>query len=422
VLRKNWMKKRIGVASSAQHRAFQEVNNLIIKNRSGKKITLTDGTTLTEFVSCSYLGLDLDKRLIAASNKNIKNLGVAFHSSRVRMQPESYLELDNLLHQIYNAHPISFPTLHMAHLGIIPLLASGEMPSFPLQSGGPCFIIDRTAHSSIQIHRGLMEQFGSVHSIDFRQVDIIEEYFRNAHKEKTTPIAFADSIGSMGGIAPIMQLLELAERYNGYIYLDDAHGTSVHGKHGSGYVMQCLEHRFHPRLILTSTLGKAFGALGGVLLVPTAEDAKMVNCFSPTYIFSGPPAISLIDSAIASAKIHLTDEIYMLQNKLWHNVKYFDNLLHEQHIINATIPSPIRGVYVGNENKTISLTAELQRRGIAVTAAIYPTVRRGQGILRAAVSAAHTEKEIAHLCHNIIEISQPTEETQANFNKEFSCI
>ena len=215
-----------------------------------------------------------------------------------------------------------------------------------------------------------------------------------------TPIAIADSVGSMGGVAPICYLLELADRYNGYVYLDDAHGTSIHGVHGQGYVLKCLDGYFHPRLLLTSSMAKAYGAVGGIAVLPTLADQRMVKRFATTYIFGGPPPLSIVDAAIAAGGIHLSDEIYVLQQKLWDNVRYFDSLLAHD-VVNKGVLSPIRGILIGEEFKAIECALQLRKLGILVTTAMYPVVAYEHSILRLAFSAAHSKKDIQALCLNL---------------------
>lgn len=199
---------------------------------------------------------------------------------------------------------------------------------------------------------------------------------------------------------PVLLLLELAEKHKGYVYLDDAHGTSIYGKHGCGYTLDLLKNRFHPRMILTPALSKGFGTNAGVLALPTRKDTEMVKRFDSNYLFGNPPPISIINSSIASAKIHLTDEIDLLQKKLWDNVAYFDSL-NKSHTNYLDDKAPIRAIFIGDEHKAIECTAKLQRAGFFVTAAMYPTVALGQAILRIALSAIHEKKDIAKLCENI---------------------
>lgn len=401
---KNWMQAKISQSHYFQSKAFDEINNLLIVERKGKKVKLASGESLIEFVSCSYLGLDQDKRLVKHSNDHLEKLGIVFSAARTRMQPAICVELENLLKAIYcNAYPVVFPSIHMAHLGVFPVLGSGQMPSFPAFGKGFTFLIDKTAHSSIQINRGLLEQFGSVIIVDCKDKQHLEDTCKKIQQDAYTAVIIADGIGSMGGIVPVNFLLELAERYNGYVYLDDAHGTSIHGTHGAGYALKCLDYEFPPRLILINSLGKGFGVLGGVLLFKQKEDANFIKRFAPTYAFSGPLSLAIVNAAVASAKIHLSEEIHHLQTALWDNVNYFDSLLIKNSV-KADSSVPFRGILVGDELEAIEYTKMLKKRGFAVTAAMYPTVAKEQSLLRIAISATHSKQYIYELCQTMQDI------------------
>ena len=414
---KNWFKIRVERSREHQLQAYDLINNLVIKKRKGKEITLTDGRVLKDFITCSYLGLDMDERILKATTNNIYECGISFPAARTRACVKSFPDLEILLNKIFcNSFTTTLHSLHLIHLSTIPLLGSGELPSFPIKVNGARFIIDKGVHASIQINRSLMSQFGVVELIDFKDIEYLEYQFQLAFKFKQTPIAIADSLGSMGGLISVLELFRNAEKYDGYVYLDDAHGTSVHGQNGNGFVLKCLQNIFHPRLILTISLSKAFGAIGGLIALPTKEDIKFFKCYAPVYVFGGPPALPAVDAAIASAKIHLSKEIEVLQEKLWKNVHYFDwfikEMNFEQHIANIGVMSPIRGVRIGNELVAIRCAKELQDLGIAVTTAMYPTVAKDQSLLRLALSAMHTKKDIEDVCCKIKEVFR-----WLNFNK-----
>jgi 7-keto-8-aminopelargonate synthetase-like enzyme len=276
------------------------------------------------------------------------------------------------------------------------------MPSFPLASQGIVFILDNAVHACIQINRGLMEQFGEVVLTDILSPQAVEEQFQAAFNQNKTPLVITDSIGSMGGVAPVALLMDMAEKYKGYVYFDDAHGTSVYGKYGAGYVLQALDHVFHPRLILTSSLSKGYGANSGVIVLPTEADEQMVKRHATTYLFGNPTPVAAIVAAIASAIIHLSGEIHDLQNQLQENIRYFDSLIQQHvNIINRDTAAPVRGIFVGDEFKAIECTTLLRQSGFAVTAAMYPTVAKGESMLRVALSSAHSKAQIEALCERI---------------------
>lgn len=394
---RNWLKEKIKASQHYQTYA-DKINGLVIKKREGRVLTLINTLQLIDFVSCSYLGLDLDARVIAAANSHIHQCGVTFPAARTRIQVDSFDVLEGLLSNIFNQLPcVIFQNLHVGHLGILPLLGSGEMPSFPAADNGFVFLFDHVAHSSLQINRALMTQFGDVVMCSLATAESIAQAFQEAHRQHKTPVAICDSIGSMGGINPVEALYHCAETYQGYVYIDDAHGTSIIGKNGCGHVLHALRGKDTARFILTLSLSKAFGSVGGVAVLPTAEDVAMIKHYAPTYVFSGPLPLSAVDSAIAAAHIHLSPEMASLQQALWENVAYFDSKLSAP-ILNQHTLTPIRGIVVGDENLAIDYALHLREYGFAVTTAMYPTVPKSQSLLRLALSAQHTKEQLDRLC------------------------
>lgn len=400
MVKSNWLKEKI-IASRHYQTYADKINGLVIKQREGRLLTLVDDRQLLDFVSCSYLGLDEDKRIVEAASTTISRCGVTFPAARTRIQVESFVILEALLQEIFAQKScVFFQNLHQGHLGVLPLLGSGEMPSFPAATNGFVFIFDQFAHSSLQINRALMAQFGEVHVGSLADHDYLHNAFQTAHQAQKTAVVICDSIGSMGGINSVSQLYQWAEEFKGYIYFDDAHGTSIIGQHGCGHVLHELQGRDTSRLILTSSLSKAFGAVGGVVAVPTAADAFMIKHYAPTYVFSGPSPLAIVDSAIAAAHIHLSDEITVLQQQLWANTAYLDTQLTVP-VMNQYLQTPIRGIFIGDEHRAIDGALRLREEGIAVTTAMYPTVPKQQSLLRLAISAKHTEAQLQQVCTSI---------------------
>lgn len=395
----NWQKQKILQSKQHQLYAYQTINELVVAERNKKRITLIDGKMLTEFLSCSYLGLDQDERLIEASAKHLHRTGINFAVSRTRLRMKDSDELEDLLNQIFlHGFSTTFSSLHVAHLGVLPLLSTGECPSFPIQPQGVMYVIDKFSHNSLQICRGVMEQLGDVEVIDIHDDSALETLLHNINSQHKTPLVVCDGVYSMGGLAPIKKALKLLEKYDGYLYTDDAHGISVFGKQGCGFVLEDIGY-FHPRLILAVSLSKGFGSNGAAIVMPTSEDSQFIKRFCSTYIFGNPMAQSLISASIASAKIHLSDELSQLQKTLRDRIILFDaTIAKKESVINYHSASPIRGLFIGDEYKDIECTTKLREQGFAVSAAMYPTVAKGKSIIRVSLSVDHTENDIIGLC------------------------
>ncbi|AXI58940.1 aminotransferase [Pseudomonas kribbensis] len=392
----NWVKNRVRQSRDDQQQLFDAgLNGLKLVKREGKEIELDSGERLTEFLSCSYLGLECDPRLIHGAVSAAEAFGVQFAAARTRVLLPPMRELDEQLSRIFQGHTVTFNSVGSAHLGCLPLLGSGEMPSYPLRRG-PCWIVDRAAHASMQVLQGILWQFGPVKRCDCSDLEQVEDACLAAVAAGNSPIILTDSIGSMRGLYPVNRLLQLAERFDGYLYADDAHGTSIHGAAGGGYALAAAEERLRGRLILLSSLSKAFGATGGAITVRTAADAELIRSHASTYTFGGPLSMAGVGAAVVSGNIHLSPELGQLQAALWRNIAVIDGLLGPV-LGNHQVESPIRFVRVGAERDAICLAQHLRRRGMAVTTALFPVVAKGEAILRLAVSASHSQRQLESL-------------------------
>ncbi|WP_150466551.1 aminotransferase class I/II-fold pyridoxal phosphate-dependent enzyme [Francisella sp. SYW-9] len=403
----NWHKNRVLMSKAHQSQAAISINNRVVNKRENSEIEIEGcSTKLIEFASSSYLGLDHNKKVIDSVYNNLDKYGINFAISRTRLRNAELDVLENLLSKIFcNSSVIVFSSLHLAHMSFLPLLSSGEIPSFPIKKS-PLFIMDKFSHSSLQMQISALKMLGEIKRIDFQDKTLLEDSFKEAFNEGKTPISISDSIISMGGVNSSKLLINFAEKYNGYVYLDDAHGTSVYGKHGCGYVLSELDEKFHPRLIVTPSLSKGFGSNGGAIALPTLEDKLFLKKFCTSYIFSNPPAMPLINASIAASEIHLSEEINTLQEQLYSNLNIFDRYIDiDYQIINYKTKLPIRGILIKDESKAILFANELLKKGFYLCSAMYPSVEKNKSMLRISISAKHKANDIKRLCETINELA-----------------
>jgi 7-keto-8-aminopelargonate synthetase-like enzyme len=391
----NYLTRRLRLSRPHQDAVWdQGVNELDVVSVNGKYIELADGRELTEFVSCSYLGLDQRPELREAAHAAVDRFGVQMSAARTRIRASLFGELDELLGTMLDGwNPVTFNSVSAVHLAVLPILASGELPGHAIGSGGPAFLMDRSAHASLQALRGILAQFGPVQRVDFQDLDRLEVISRDLSRSGRTVISICDSVGSMGGTVDVRAVCALMDASGGFAYFDDAHGTSVFGRSGQGFVFHSGRGRLSPRVLVVGSLSKAFGATGGVVALSNAEAADFVKRYAVPYAFGGPPSLPAVGAAVASAALHLDGTVDALQVRLRENTELFDSLLTRQ-CVNRASPSPVRGIPVFDEWKAIRAAETLHDHGYAVTAAMYPTVEMGQAMLRLAFSASHTEDDI----------------------------
>ncbi|TGT37157.1 aminotransferase class I/II-fold pyridoxal phosphate-dependent enzyme, partial [Mesorhizobium sp. M8A.F.Ca.ET.167.01.1.1] len=109
--------------------------------------------------------------------------------------------------------------------------------------------------------------------------------------------------------------LRLQEKYGLFLYIDDAHGISIFGDNGEGFVRSQLPPELGERTIVAASLGKGFGASGGMLMLGTVHQEALFRCYSLPHAFSASPNVAAVGAALASAKIHQTAELKLSQER-----------------------------------------------------------------------------------------------------------
>lgn len=395
VVRPNWVASRVSKTSDSLDRAFEEgLTGHVITARDGKKVTLTDGSEAVEFVSCSYLGLESHPDLIAAATEAMHRFGLHFSTSRNRGRPPYLGELEDLLSVMYGgAQVAAFTSVSNVHLGLLPLLGAGALPSYPVADAGVAFLVEKTAHASIQVIRGVLEQIGPTRRFDMTDPAALSAAVREAAASGRTPIVLVDGVGSMGGLIDVASMLAIVEPFGGHLYVDDAHGVSIDGPLGAGYAFDALGGKLPKNVVLAGSLSKAFGGAGGFAVVPSQDDMRVLRKFANPLVFGHSIMLPMLAANVAAARLHVDGRAAELQKRLWHNAAEFDRLTGGT-LVNAGLHSPVRGAVFDTEEEAFAAARRLKQAGVLILPAFYPTVARGTGLMRFAVSALHQRHDL----------------------------
>ena len=393
--RPNWVASRVSKTSDSLDRAFEEgLTGHVITARDGKQVTLTDGSEAVEFVSCSYLGLESHPDLIAAATEAMHRFGLHFSTSRNRGRPPYLGELEALLSVMYDgAQVAAFTSVSNVHLGLLPLLGVGALPSYPVADAGVAFLVEKTAHASIQVIRGVLEQIGPTRRFDMADPAALPAAVREAAATGRTPIVLVDGVGSMGGLIDVASMLATLEPFGGHLYVDDAHGVSIDGPLGAGYAFEALGGTLPPHVVLAGSLSKAFGGAGGFAVVPSQEDMLILRKFANPLVFGHSIMLPMLAANVAAARLHGDGQVAELQRRLWRNAAEFDRLTGGT-LVNAGLRSPVRGAQFDTEDEAFAAARRLKQAGVLILPAFYPTVARGTGLMRFAVSALHRQHDL----------------------------
>lgn len=382
----------------------------------GQTLTL-NGRQVLHFGTCGYLGLEHHPQLKAGSIDAITRYGTQFPMSRTYISNPLYQGLENMVREMYQAPVVISKNCTLSHLTTI--------PSIIRQSD--LVILDHQAHASIQeATKKMLGQGVAVEMIRHNNLEMLEDRILKQRSKYERIWYMADGVYSMyGDFAPIKELVALAEKYEQlYLYVDDAHGMSWAGENGTGYVMSQLGGKLYRKMILTANLGKGFGACGGLSVFPDEKWYNTVNNFGGPLTFSVQIEPATLGAALASARIHMSGEIYGYQKELQKKIAYFNALLK-----NTSLPlvhennSPIFFIGTGTMDMGNHLVHELIQDGIYVNLATFPAVPAKNIGIRITISLnntlEHIETLVDKLCLHFDRALEASGQTQDKIRKAF---
>jgi glycine C-acetyltransferase len=203
-------------------------------------------------------------------------------------------------------------------------------------------------------------------------------------------LLITDGVFSMeGDIAPLPQLVELAEKYGCIMMIDDAHASGVLGRNGRGTVDH---YNLHGRVdIQVGTLSKAIGALGGYIC-STRDAIEFLYHRARPFLFSTshPPSVA----ATCLAAFEVLEEEPQIIDKLWANTQFLKAGLKRLGFNTGVSETPITPVIVGDAALAHEFSRQLFQEGVFAQGIGFPTVPQGKARIRTIVTATHTQEEL----------------------------
>jgi glycine C-acetyltransferase len=348
------------------------------------------------FSTNNYLGIATSPRTKAAAIRGIESHGVGNSDSRLLGGNLAlYGELERKIARSNGkSHAILFATGYLTNLGVLSTLPRATQIArvygfTPSREYAYAYFSDECNH--ISIREGMRLSGARRYSYRHRDLDHLEKLLRQSNA--TSKIIVTDGVFSQDGdIAPIPDLLRLAERFDAMIYIDDAHGTGVLGASGGGV----LDHfgAASERLIYMATLSKAYGSIGGYVAAH-ALITEVLRMSCPAYGFTAtlpPDQAMVISTAIDVAR----DEPERRQ-RLWDNQRYFVKRMAELSFRLVSTETPIVPIWLGDEARTEQLALAIRAERIHVDAIRFPAVPIKSARLRIQLNAGHRREDIDHL-------------------------
>lgn len=333
------------------------------------------------FCSNDYLGLANHPTLIAAMQQAAGDSGVGSGASNlITGHHRHHDDLEKKLAKFVKLPAaLLFSTGYMANIGVLGALMGRNDAIFADKLNHAC--LNDGAYFSLA-------EFNRFPHNDVAALEVLLKSSNAKHK-----MIAVDAVFSMDGdIAPLSEYLALCEKYDAYLYVDDAHGFGVLGEHGEGSLNHCKLKS--PRIIMMATLGKAAGVAGAFVAGEQVVIDYLIQT-AKSYVYStpAPPALS----ATLSASVSLIEQGDDLRTHLHMLIAYLkDNLLCKKWQLMPSETS-VQPLVVGGNLEALALSEYLQTLGILVPAIRPPTVPVNTARLRISLSAAHSLEDVKAL-------------------------
>ena len=370
---------------------------------SSTKAIDNKGKEYLVFGTNNYLGLTHHPLVIQASKEASDN-GTGSTGSRLTTGGTfEARELEKNLREFkHTESALIFNTGYMTNLGVI----------YALTKEGDIIFSDQLNHASIidgsKISKAKVKVYKHKDIEDLEK--LIKEELNEIDREKSKdPNLFivSDGVFSMDGdIAPLPELVEIANKYNCCLIIDDAHATGVIGKTGKGTVEYYKDKTGKDLTeyvdLQIGTLSKALASEGGFVCGKKVYIDYLINKSRP-FIFSTALSPSTIASANTALNLLKENHKEYLTN-LNNNTKLMRELLKNGGLNIVEGQSPIIPIIVGSADLTNRFSKELEKEGILVSAIRPPSVPKGESRLRLTIIASHTKEEIEFAADKIIKI------------------
>jgi 8-amino-7-oxononanoate synthase len=355
-------------------------SRLARQSSQGPRIVV-DGREYLAFCSNDYLGLAGHPRVVQAATEAALRHGIGSGASHLlggHSVVHERLE-EKLAAFVGMPRALLFTSGYQANIGAITALAGAEDAIFS-DTLNHASLIDGVRLSRAQIVR-----------YPHCDPDFLGRAL--AQTRARTRLVVTDGVFSMDGdLAPLPEMLELCERHDAWLLVDDAHGFGVLGRDGRG----SLSHfgLCSARIVYVGTLGKAVG-VAGAFVAGSAEVVETVLQRARTYIYTtaGPALLA----AAVEASLDLIQEEGWRRDRLRQLIQSLKQELREANVRLSPSDTPIQPLIIGGNSEALGVSETLRERGILVPAIRPPTVPEGTARLRISLSAAHAGEDVFRL-------------------------
>ncbi|XP_070695718.1 5-aminolevulinate synthase, erythroid-specific, mitochondrial [Pempheris klunzingeri] len=378
------------------YRVFKTVNRSakIFPFAEDYSLSERDGSQVSVWCSNDYLGMSQHPRVLNAIRDSLDKHGAGAGGTRnISGTSNFHVSLEKEMAQLHQKDAaLVFSSCFVANDSTLFTLAK-MLPGCEIYS-------DAGNHASMiqGIRNSGAKRFIFRHN-DSRH---LEELLQRSDPKTPKIVAF-ETVHSMdGAICPLEELCDVAHRYGALTFVDEVHAVGLYGAHGAGVGER--DNVMHKIDIVSGTLGKAFGCVGGYI-ASSAALVDTVRSFAAGFIFTTALPPMVLAGALESVRVLKSPEGQQLRRAHQRNVKHMRQLLMDKGLPVVNCPSHIIPIQVGNaELNTKVCDTLLERHNIYVQAINYPTVPRGEELLRLAPSPHHHPAMMEYFVEKLVEV------------------
>jgi 8-amino-7-oxononanoate synthase len=353
-----------------------------IESDISNSVNINNKKTLM-FGSNSYLSLTNHPKVKQAAIDAIKKYGTGCAGSRfLNGTLDIHVELEEKLAEFVGKESaLVFPTGFQTNLGVLNTLLGPK----------DYCVMDKLNHASLV--SGAVSSHCNIIRYTHNNINDAERVIKkNLDKMNHTAnmLITSDAVFSMDGdYANVKALVDLKNKYDSVLMMDEAHSLGVFGKRGEGLVshFECTEQVD----LIMGTFSKSLASIGGFI----AGDDTIIHYLkhnSRPFIFSASMPPASVASVLAALEV-MKNEPERIK-KLWDNTKYMHKGLKQIGVKTSNGETPILPVIVGEDITAFKLCKMLQEQGIFVNPAVSPAVTKGNALIRLSLISSHTKKEI----------------------------
>lgn len=369
-------------------RLLAEQPELLMKNvtveavRPGRWVRM-EGRWVRNFGSDSFLGLDQHPQVQEALVRGVQEWGTHNGTSRAFSSVRPNVEAERRIAEWLGTEAaLMYPSVSLANMGALPALVTRH----------DVIVADQYVHNSIEEGMRIARARG-VRCLKFahNSVEDLERCLRALRPYRRALVAL-DGVYSMSGqLPPLREFQRVARLYDGFLYVDDAHGTGVVGQQGRGTVWETLGS--YENVVVIGSLSKALSCLGG-FAAGSQRLIEVLQLRSQPLIFGGPVPPPYLTALLKVLEILVSPEYDQLRAALEDNVGRFVEGVRRLGLVLLGGCVPIVSVLVGPEEQTLQAGRFLFEHGYYVQSVVFPAVPHGAGVLRVQLNANHSPEAI----------------------------